>query len=109
MAGLHGMGFPPNLAPLFAKAGIHSSGFFSTWYISTAALPYLVAAAIIAFFAPNTDQIFRIAERYTDQSRAEADGRLWRTDGLWALGTGVLLAICVLNLSGLSEFLYFRF
>ncbi len=112
MAGLHGLGLPDQLAPVLAHAGIHAKSLFAALPSQiqiTLQLPFLILAAAIAFFAPNTDEIFRLAERYTDQSRAAVRTRLWKLSPLWATGTAILLAASFLNLAKLSEFLYFKF
>ena len=112
MAGLHGLGLPDQLAPVLSHVGIHSKSLFAALPGAiqiTVQLPFLILAAGIAFFAPNTDEIFRLAERYTDQSRAAAPARLWKLSPVWAVGTACLLAASFLNLTKLSEFLYFKF
>jgi alginate O-acetyltransferase complex protein AlgI len=112
MAGLYGLGLPDQLAPALAHAGVHSKSLFATLPSQiqiTYQLPFLILAAGIAFFTPNTDEIFRLAERYTDQSRATVPARLWKLSPAWAVGTACLLAASFLNLAKLSEFLYFKF
>jgi len=112
MTGLQGLGLPSKLSPVLAHVGVHNSSLFAvlpgelSW---STPLPYLVAATGIAFFAPNTDDIFRAAERYTDRADSKVEGRLWQPSPAWAVFTAVALAVCILNLSSLSEFLYFKF
>jgi alginate O-acetyltransferase complex protein AlgI len=106
MSGLHGLGVPENFIPphpyqttqVAAAPELHGQQIL-----------FLLIAAAIAFLAPNTDELFRIAERYTDRSRSEIQGRVWQLNPLWALGTGTVLTVCLLNLSSVSEFLYFKF
>jgi alginate O-acetyltransferase complex protein AlgI len=109
MLGLHGIGLPENFAPPHAFAGLHAAAVVAAPSLHGQQITYLLLAAVIAFFAPNTDEIFRVAERYSDQSHSEGEGRLWRLNPFWALGTAVVLTVCVLNLSSVSEFLYFKF
>ena len=76
----------------------------------TVALVVLVVATFIIFLAPNTDEIFRLTERYTSRDRASTvRPPLWNFSLGWALSTGCLLTLAILYLSNPSEFLYFRF
>ena len=112
MIGQHDLGLPPQWAPYFSHLGVHAQNHFADLPGTLPhAMPllYLVAAVCIAFFAPNADEIFRIAERYSDHSGTKLSARLWRISPAWALGTGALLAAAILELESLSEFLYFRF
>jgi D-alanyl-lipoteichoic acid acyltransferase DltB (MBOAT superfamily) len=61
----------------------------------------------IALFAPNTEQIFRLAEK--PGGSADEPPALWRLSPGWAMGTAAVFAVAVLHLSGVSEFLYFQF
>lgn len=111
MCGRNGLGSPPQLATLLAHVGWH----VQVVHVAIGAPPlvvplrYLFAAMVIAFFLPNNDEIFRIAERYTDQTGSEATTRWWQLTPFWAIATAAMLAFSILNMSGLSEFLYFKF
>jgi alginate O-acetyltransferase complex protein AlgI len=112
MAGVRGLGLPIALSSTLARIGLHAPGQFVSLpgqLSYTGPICYVAAAAAIAFFAPNVDEIFRAAERYSDQSGAKAGKRIWSPSPTWAFATAVLLAASILNLSGLSEFLYFKF
>ena len=65
-------------------------------------------AALIAFAAPNAQQLFCIAET-TGKGTAVAPLPLWKPSLSWALIVASLLIICLLNMANLSEFLYFKF
>ncbi len=109
MAGAHGLGLPEKIGAVLAHVGIHlQNGTADTYSYATPVL-WLIAAAGIAFFAPNTDEIFRAAERYTSRGAPEPAARLWQRTPFWAISSAILLAVCILNLSSLSEFLYFKF
>jgi len=79
------------------------------WALSGA--PTLVLASVIALFGPNSLQIMR---RYTPalkmpETAAHYRWVEWRPTGPWMAGTLLLLTLCVLKLSDVSEFLYFQF
>ncbi len=88
--------------------------FVSTWL-------WIAGLLAVAFLAPNSQQILR---RYAPALNAEAvmkndpparrfavsSGRLvWRPNRAYAVVTGVLIALGVLALPQVSEFLYFQF
>jgi hypothetical protein len=111
MAGLNGLDLPLALQGILGHLGVLSTTLFDlspkVSYIDR--FLWLAGAAAIAFFAPNTDELFRLAERYTDRSEGKAVTRIWRPSPAWAMAIGCLLATAVLSLSHLSEFLYFKF
>ena len=105
------------LAMLWAMAG--GNGFAAT---STAAsfANHTVSDAIvvsallaIAFLAPNTQQITGyegVAEASTAAAPTVSDPPFrWRPTATWATATAVLMALGMMNLSRVSEFLYFQF
>ena len=73
----------------------------------------VVVLLAIAFLAPNTQQITGYAG--VDEASAQADPALsrpwlrWRPTAPWATATAVLMAVGMMNLSRVSEFLYFQF
>ena len=86
MAGLHGIA----LAPLPCKP---------------ATLCIIALTFGIALFAPNTEELFRLAQRPRDT----APPPLWHLSHRWAIATAAVFALAVLHLSGVTEFLYFQF
>ena len=74
---------------------------------------WVAIAALIAFLAPNTQQIVRHFEPALDFKAAETTPpaiRLeWRPNRAWALFVGTLGAACLLALNRPTEFLYFQF
>jgi hypothetical protein len=88
---------------------------------------WLVVWLVVAWFFPNTQQLlarwhpaynYGLAERDRDPPLLEPAGstapllpwRLeWRPTAAGAVFVGVLAALACLNLSHVSEFLYFRF
>ncbi len=81
-----------------------------------AAWSWILALLLIACLAPNTQEIMaRVAAALPSGGATAAwGGRLgaklaWRPNTAWAMGSGLVLAVCVLSLSQVSEFLYFQF
>jgi alginate O-acetyltransferase complex protein AlgI len=88
---------------------------------------WLVAWLVVAWFFPNTQQLlarwhpaynYGIAERHHDPPLLEQGGPVapllpwrleWRPTAIGAAFVGALAALACLNLSHVSEFLYFRF
>ena len=54
-------------------------------------------------------QKFRPALETYDQHRPAPKILIWSPSGRWALIVGLLGAIAVMNMTGVSEFLYFQF
>ena len=90
LAGLNGLALPRQLG----GEGIR-------WLtLDTAGLPMLVLAMLLAFFAPNTQELF---------ARGEAGRWRWQPSTRWALGCAALLTVCLFSMNRSSEFLYFQF
>lgn len=72
---------------------------------------WVVLAASIAFFAPNTQEIMRRVRPAlpSDIFNGPWIPLVWKPRLAWAIGIGVLAAIGFLSLSNPSEFLYFQF
>ena len=74
---------------------------------------WIIAAALIAFVFPNTQQIMRHAAPALDFREDPFPHGLvrlvWHPKAAWAAAIGVLLAFGLLSLSRPSEFLYFQF
>jgi len=68
-------------------------------------------AALIAFRAPNTQEIVgRFSPTLLGAANMRTAGRLgFSLRPAWAIGLGVLATLCVLSLSQPAEFLYFQF
>ncbi len=67
----------------------------------------VLAAAVLAFFAPNTQEIFRLAQ--VGKGADDSGRRLWQPSRVWAMASAVVLVVGFLQLSGVTEFLYFQF
>lgn len=67
----------------------------------------VAGAAVLAFFAPNTQEIFRLAQ--VGKSADDTGPRHWQPSRGWAVASAAVLAAGLLQLSGVTEFLYFQF
>jgi D-alanyl-lipoteichoic acid acyltransferase DltB (MBOAT superfamily) len=77
--------------------------FIETW-------SWVAVAALVAFFAPNTQQIMHSFAPALDHDGTAAPARLsWLPTPRPALAAGLLAVACLLALSRPSEFLYFQF
>jgi D-alanyl-lipoteichoic acid acyltransferase DltB (MBOAT superfamily) len=74
---------------------------------------WVIAAASLAFLAPNTQEIasrFEPALDFDGDSTSRSVAPLvWQPNTRWAVAIGVLGALCLLSLSRPTEFLYFQF
>lgn len=72
----------------------------------------LALALLICWLAPNTYQLFQsqgVTLETTAAGRPAVRGLQWRPSTAWSLFIGLLTALSLLNLSYVSEFLYFQF
>lgn len=115
LLGINGFGLPealvnrlPMLRPAVEALGMTTflggtSRFVFNW-------AWVLAAGIIAFAGPNSQQLLR---RYRPAFHAvpgQTGARLiWRATSGWAAAMGALLALCLLSLSRPTAFLYFQF
>ncbi|MBA3497851.1 MAG: MBOAT family protein, partial [Gemmatimonadales bacterium] len=119
-----GLSLPSNLAgrladsPLAALAGLRFDGPFHNGLVlePVTALLWIGALALIAWFAPNTQEIlarYRPALGFEAVRGAAARYRwlLWRPSTAWSLLVAVLAAMALANMwvGDNAEFLYFQF
>ena len=80
-------------------------------WIDAFGLSVLAGAMVLAWFAPNTQQLFRRFEPCLEKrGQAPLGSRwVWLPSVPWSLGLGVLFCVCLLSLNRPSEFLYFQF
>ncbi|MGK5055400.1 MBOAT family O-acyltransferase [Janthinobacterium sp. LB2P49] len=74
-------------------------------------LPTLLAAMLLAFKAPNTQEIFFLYEPAIERIFQPA-GRWafsWRPTSRWSLGFAALFVACIFGMNRVTEFLYFQF
>lgn len=112
MIGLHGL-MLPNIGGLRSFAPFLRLRLYPAFF-GIRQLPVLVAALLLSFIAPNSQEILRRFHVGLDSPRYHAqpggrrilEARLnWQT----ALIFGVLLAVAARSIGGYSEFIYFHF
>jgi alginate O-acetyltransferase complex protein AlgI len=125
MIGLHGLVLPSDIADAFpglaTALGHLGFGFAGEGVVELAAIYSWVALLLlIALVPPNTLEILRAWQPATTMPGMTQAGRIDLWSGLsarmklslsplWGLATAVLLAIGVLGLNRVSEFLYWQF
>ncbi|MTV36416.1 MBOAT family O-acyltransferase [Duganella radicis] len=100
LAGTNGVSLPRGAAPwagMLSALGWHASFDGIRWIdFSGPAVPALLLAMLLAFTAPNTQEIFSQPLRWTPAK--------WRGTAMALLFLG-----CLFNMNRVSEFLYFQF
>ena len=99
-------------AMLEGMAGIHGISKADPYYYGMPELKGLLLMFVIAWGLPNAQQLLHryrpVIATYADEILAP--GRLsWRPSAAWALLTAVLLIAAAVNLTHVSEFLYYQF
>lgn len=118
MLGLQGLGpgmalsLPAPAGPVLEAIGLIAGSEASSVPVGDTLRRMLGLSVLygIVWFAPNTQQIFRLhnpaLERVTPW---RVGGPAWQPSPGWAVAIGVSLALGILATSGTAEFLYFQF
>ena len=98
--------------PPGTMAGLHGISKADPYYFGAPELKGLLAMFVIAWGLPNAQQLLHryrpVIATYADEILAP--GRLsWRPSAAWALLTAALLLTAAVNLTHVSEFLYYQF
>jgi alginate O-acetyltransferase complex protein AlgI len=118
MTGLYGFAIPQSLFASLGPIGdvlsfLGVSGYLGGGQRFVETYAWTIVAALIAFVAPNTQQIARAFEPALDFRAADRSRVIlpvdWRPTAIWATSIGVLGTVCFLALSKPTEFLYFQF
>ncbi len=111
MVGRNGLALPNGLAP-YAEwlqwLPVECTFTGIAWIdISGPGLPALAVALVLAFCAPNTQQLFW---RFSENQQAARPAWLsWAPHRAWSVGLAVLFIGCVFSMNRVTEFLYFQF
>ncbi len=103
----------PDLASAMAvvagMAGLN--GFSAVATLDLRAWALLLAGAVIAFFMPNSNEIFFSAkEREAERLPPSSPSRVgWLPSPGWGLAAGLIFALCLLNMDTAREFIYAQF
>jgi hypothetical protein len=102
--GLQGLGEP------LAQLGLHPAFGGLRWIaLDGPGLPALLIAALLAFAAPNTQEIFSRYRPCIERLFHAPGWRAWRPSRGWSVALAALFICCVFNMNRVSEFLYFQF
>jgi alginate O-acetyltransferase complex protein AlgI len=108
MSGAHGFaapksmlhllpGLPPSQAPIDGAV----------------ALAFAIGLLCVAWIFPNTQEIMcyegPVVDSRSRRDRGTIPWLTWRGSPAWAASTGLLLALCLMKFSQVSEFIYFQF
>jgi D-alanyl-lipoteichoic acid acyltransferase DltB (MBOAT superfamily) len=112
LVGGNGVSLPRGLAPYASHFQVlgWQPGFSGIRWIDFGgmAVPVLLLAMALAFFAPNTQEIFCRYEPCIE--KVVQRGRwTWSPSSVWSVTMALLFLCCLLNMNKVSEFLYFQF
>jgi alginate O-acetyltransferase complex protein AlgI len=105
---------PAALAMLQGMAGLNGITRADPYYLGLPEVRWLALMFLIAWGLPNVQQIFHryrpALETYPGEVSPPYWARLtWRPATAWAFATALLLVTAVINLTRVSEFLYYQF
>ncbi|MDO8033095.1 MBOAT family protein [Janthinobacterium sp. SUN128] len=115
LVGSNGVSLPRGLAShaaSLAQWGLHPTFDGIRWIeLAGPGLPVLLGAMLLAFKAPNTQEIFFLYEPTIERIFQPA-GRWafsWRPTRRWSVGLAALFVACIFGMNRVTEFLYFQF
>jgi alginate O-acetyltransferase complex protein AlgI len=115
LVGANGVSLPRALAghaASLAQWGLHPAFDGIRWIeLAGPGLPVLLGAMLLAFRAPNTQEIFFLYEPAIERIFQPA-GRWafsWRPTRRWSVGFAALFLACIFGMNRVTEFLYFQF
>ncbi|MQA18358.1 MBOAT family O-acyltransferase [Rugamonas rivuli] len=112
MVGGNGVALPHGLEAYASYFPVGCSFEGIRWIdFSGVAMPALLLAMVLAFAAPNTQQIFRHYAPCIEQLLGTPSCLLWSwcPHSYWGLAFSMLFLACVFSMNRVSEFLYFQF
>ena len=115
MAGRNGLSLPQRAevyAGWFARLPFDTVFNGIRWIdFGSIGVPMLAVAMLIAWCAPNTQEIFRRYEPCLETVKANSSliNLSWSPTKTYSAIVSVLFALCVLNMNRIAEFLYFQF
>ncbi|WP_426054062.1 MBOAT family O-acyltransferase [Janthinobacterium sp. PSPC2-1] len=115
LVGANGVSLPRGLAShaaSLAQWGLHPAFDGIRWIeLAGPGLPVLLGAMLLAFKAPNTQEIFFLYEPAIERI-FQPSGRWafsWRPTRRWSVGFAALFVACIFGMNRVTEFLYFQF
>lgn len=108
MAGLNGIRLSPGFRKILGPWAAHLPVTFAHLDFKLVALVWLIVLLPVVFLMPNTQEImYRVRPALTQADSIAAV--LWRPTPRWAAVTGLVLAIALLRMGRITEFIYFQF
>ena len=115
LVGANGVSLPRGLAShaaSLAQWGLHPAFDGIRWIeLAGPGLPVLLGAMLLAFRAPNTQEIFFLYEPAIERI-FQPQGRWafrWRPTRRWSVSFAALFVACIFGMNRVTEFLYFQF
>ena len=115
LVGANGVSLPRGLASHaagLAQWGLHPAFDGIRWIeLAGPGLPVLLGAMLLAFKAPNTQEIFFLYEPAIERI-FQPSGRWafsWHPTRRWSVGFAALFVACIFGMNRVTEFLYFQF
>lgn len=103
----------PDVASAFkVLAGmVGQNGISLVTQIDTFAFIVLFASAFIAFFLPNTNELFLFSEKGQEVKLKSPSilTVIWSPNVLWGIAVGCIFALCVLSIERTNDFIYAQF
>jgi D-alanyl-lipoteichoic acid acyltransferase DltB (MBOAT superfamily) len=111
LAGLNGLALPHGLQRLASLLHWLQPSFEGIRWIELegAGLPILALAATLAFFAPNTQQLFAWHRPALDGGVRPAGTLAWSPSPRWSVALSALFLACLFSMNRVAEFLYSQF
>lgn len=90
---------------------IGKNGMAPVTGVSSFSMLMLGLSTCIAFFMPNTNEVFaHLESRFANSPAAASIRQLrWRPSLRWGLATGIVLTLCLLSMDKTQEFIYAQF
>jgi D-alanyl-lipoteichoic acid acyltransferase DltB (MBOAT superfamily) len=101
IAGLH-----PAIASVLSALGVEAYGAGSVPFVK--AWLWIAGLLLVAWLAPSSQELMARYVRALNAPRPRQTLR-WRMTPSWSLAAGLLFAACILSLTSVTEFMYFRF
>jgi D-alanyl-lipoteichoic acid acyltransferase DltB (MBOAT superfamily) len=98
------------LGSMFGAYGLDPAEMYPNELIrNSAANRWILAAALLAWLGPNTQQLFARHEPTIDRFPAGTGRLRWQPSPVWAATISVLALTALYHMNTVSEFLYFQF
>jgi hypothetical protein len=108
MVGLNGISLNPAFERLFGHWAAQLPVTFAHTGFKSVGIIWLLILLPIVFLMPNTQEIMYRVRPALKQAESAASV-MWRPSRRWAIVTGLVIAVALLRMGRVTEFLYFQF